>query len=163
MTLASFMRALMVLMAVTLAGPALAQQPPPGGRPPPTQTAAQKVTIELVVVHATNANTTVDPKISPDIIKHLKFLNYTSFSHLADYNASLALKQETTFSIVGGRRVKVQLLNRSSTEAKIRVRMYNGQGKLLDTTVSIHRNRSFIVAGPKHAGGVLILPVTATY
>ena len=36
-------------------------------------------------------------------------------------------------------------------------------GKLLDTTLSVNRNGTFIVAGPKHKDGVLVLPLTAKY
>jgi hypothetical protein len=41
--------------------------------------------------------------------------------------------------------------------------MYTAKNKILDTTVSIHRNKSFMVAGPKHEDGVLVLPLTARY
>jgi hypothetical protein len=115
-----------------------------------------------MVVHATNAHSKVDPALTP-MLKHLQFLSYTGFSLMKQESASLGISEEAEFAVVGDRKVTVQLIDRTEKEAKIRVRMFNREGKLLDTTVSIYRNRSFIVAGPKHEDGVLILPVTARY
>jgi len=164
------LRTFCLTAVLALGGAAFAQTPPGrppvpprGGVPAPTAPVAQRVEVELQVVHATNDSTVVDPNLDPAIVKHLRFLNYTGYRLLDTRTASLALKQETIFPIEGGRKVRIQLLDRTDEEAKLRVRMMNGTSMLLDTTVSIHRNRSFIVAGPRHEGGVLVLPVTARY
>lgn len=157
------------LALLAMGSDALAQGRPitPPGAPTPLvdgpRTPVQRVQVELMVVHATNAHTNVDAQLEP-LLPHLKFLNYTGFTVVGDNKRSLGLKQDADFTVVGGRKVNVELLDRTEREAKIRVRMFNDAGeKLLDTTVSIHRNKSFIVAGPRHDGGVLILPVTARY
>jgi len=164
-------RHIAILLGVVLglfgASPALAQvRPPPGHRPPPAAAhrapAAQKVDVQVMVVLATNAHNRVDPRLK-SLLPHLQHLNYTGYEVLDVRNNELAPGQETSFGIAGGRRMEVQLLGRDDTQARMRVRMYSGSRRLLDTTVSIHRNRSFIVAGPEHAGGVLILPMTARY
>ena len=121
-----------------------------------------KVTIEIGVVHATNENSRIDPKLR-SIAPHLKFIPYSGFSMLNRHQAELGLDQQQAFTIAGGRKVRVKLMERTEAHAKVRVSMFNGDRKLLDTTVRIHRNKSFIVAGPKYKGGVLILPITARY
>lgn len=156
----SMVARVLIALALALAPPAFAQ-----GKPSPPERAepvSQRVDVELMVVHATNAHSRVDSRLRA-LLPHLRHLNYTGFDVLEVRRDDLSPAQETTFSIAGDRRMKLQLLEVDERQAKLRVRMYNQQGRLLDTTVSIHRNRSFIVAGPQHDGGVLILPVTARY
>ena len=163
-----FVKGMLVLGLLALCVPAMAQSRPPRptSRPAVASQAkaplASKVGIEVMVVHATQGQPMVDSRLK-SIMQHLRFLQFKRFSLLDKHRATLAMNSESTFSIRGGRRLKVQLLSRDARQARIRVRMFNDKGKLLDTTVSIHRNRSFILAGPKHDGGVLILPVTARY
>ncbi len=151
-----------LLALVAFAPEAWAQGRDAPTRPAPSASAAQQVDIEMMVVHATNDHDRVDPRLR-SLLPHLRHLNYTGFDVLEVRRDELETREETTFAIVGERRMNVRLLEVDDRQAKVRVRMYNQKGRVLDTTVSIHRNRSFIVAGPQHEGGVLILPVTARY
>ena len=45
----------------------------------------------------------------------------------------------------------------------MRVEVYKGGEKLVDTTVSVNRGSTFMVGGPRHDGGILLLPITANY
>lgn len=165
-----WLRLLAVMFAVTLTSShAFAQarpRPPPGPRPAPAQEAAPvagKVDIGVMVVHATNAHNRVDPKLEP-VMQHLRFLNFKGFTLLSEKNASVSDGQEHTFTIAGNRQVRVTLLEHDAKQAKIRVQMFDPNGsKKLDTTVSVFRNKSFMVAGPKHDDGVLVLPLTPRY
>jgi len=123
---------------------------------------AGKVDVELMVVQASNDHNRVDPKLQ-SILKHLKFTNFKGFTHLSSERHQLAQGQDHTYTVAGGRRVKIILLARDEKRAKLRIQMFNAKNKILDTTVSVHRNKSFMVAGPRHAGGVLLLPVTPRY
>ena len=134
----------------------------PGHNAPGERPAAAKVEVEVMVVHATNAHSRVDARLKP-LLPHLRHLNYSGYSVLDVRSDDLGPGQETSFSIVGGRRLQIQLIEKDDRRARIRVRMFNSSGRVLDTTVSIHRDRSFIVAGPHHEDGVLILPLTARY
>ena len=57
----------------------------------------------------------------------------------------------------------IELLSKEDSKARMRVVMARGAEKLLDTTLSVNRNGTFIVAGPKYQGGILVLPLTARY
>ncbi|MBW1878027.1 MAG: hypothetical protein JRI25_03325 [Deltaproteobacteria bacterium] len=149
---------LMLVLALGASAPAFAQR---GPTPAPAR-ASQRVSIEMMVVYATNSHKRVDPRLR-SLLPHLRHLNYSGYEVLDVRTDSLGPHQETTFSIVGGRRMQVELLGIDDRQARIRVRMFKESRRLLDTTVSIHRNRSFIVAGPHHRDGVLILPMTARY
>jgi hypothetical protein len=134
-----------------------------GGAKPASEQQAGKVTLELPVVYATSAHSNVDPRLS-DIARYLKNLRYTGYELLGTQRAQLSPKGGQTFSIAGNRKVKVQLLSREAKRVRVRVRIIGGKGaNLLDTTLWVNRNGTFIVAGPKHKDGILVLPLTARY
>ncbi|TVQ91019.1 MAG: hypothetical protein EA397_11020 [Deltaproteobacteria bacterium] len=121
-----------------------------------------KVEIEVMVVHATNAHSQVDPRLKP-VLQHLKFLQFEGFQLISLEEKHLAVGSGHTFEIVGDRQVKIDVIERNETQVKLRVRMSNARGMFLDTTIRIHRNKSFMVGGPDHDGGKLLLPITAHY
>lgn len=162
---------LAALLVLGIGGEAWAQgRPPvPGRAPVPSRQTgdadvpiARKVAVEVMVVYATNSGDRVDPELR-SVMQQLRFTRYRSFTRLETHDASLRAGEESAFTIAGGRRVKIELITHDAEQAKIRLRMFNDGGKLLDTTVSIHRNRSFMVAGPRHEDGVLIIPITVRY
>jgi hypothetical protein len=120
------------------------------------------VDVQLMVVHATNAHSRVDARLE-GLLGHLRHLSYTGYDVIDTRSESLTSQQEATFPVVGNRRVKVQLVDHDAQNARLRIRMFNDEGKVLDSTVSVRRDRSFIVMGPQHDGGVLMLPITARY
>lgn len=163
----AFRTLLLVGLAVGLVGwgDASAQvRPPPGPSSlvAPSAALPARVSIDTMVVHATNAHGNVDSRLR-SILPHLQHLSYKGYSVLDTRSDELSPGGETSFTVAGDRRVTVELIERDATQARIRVGMYSGSRRLLDTTVSIHRNKSFIVAGPAYEDGVLILPMTARY
>jgi hypothetical protein len=124
--------------------------------------AAEKVTIKVWTVHASNSHKEVDERLIR-ITKYLKNLNYSGFKLLSKDAAQLAAKGKQKFQIAGGKTVKVTVLSRDEKRARVRVEVHGSKGKLVDTTVNIRRNGLFMVAGPKHKGGILVLPIFARY
>ena len=122
---------------------------------------AGKVTLELPVVHATSAHSRVDPRLQ-DVARYLKNLRYTGYELLGTQRAQLARNGSQTFAIVGNRKVKVELLQREAERVRVRITGAKG-ANLLDTTLWVNRNGTFIVAGPRHKDGILVLPLTARY
>jgi hypothetical protein len=141
--------------------PALAQPAPKG--PQAQRVPAGKVQLDVLVLHATNTHATVDKRVSK-YLKYLKHLAYTGYSPLKDYTLTLALNKVERFEIAGGRKVVVELLQRDERRARLRIQIIAPKGgKLLDTTMSVSRNASVIVAGPRYQDGILVLPLTARY
>jgi hypothetical protein len=150
--------ALLVLCLGLPTGAAWAQ-----GRPAPRAAAPGKVNVQMLVVAASDSNTGVDPKLA-HLQRHLSFLRYSGYSLLDTYQADLAPGGSSTFQLVGNRRVTVTLNARDAERAQFRIQFYGRQdNKLLDTTLSVNRNGTVIVAGPKHGDGILILPLQARY
>jgi len=124
---------------------------------------AGKVQVVVHVIHATEEGNKVDPKLQ-SLVRYLKPLRYTNYDLLSTHELPLGAKAPANFSIAGDRKVLVDLLERDDKRVRLRVQVVGAKGqKLLDTTLSVPRNGTFIVAGPKYGKGVLVLPLTAKY
>jgi hypothetical protein len=126
------------------------------------QAKSDKVEISIRVVHATSAHSRIDPRLQ-NLTKYLSHLKYTGYELLQTHTAELGESGKQTFTIEGGFKVTIELLAKEDSRVRMRVVMARGSDKLLDTTLSVNRNGTFIVAGPKHQGGILVLPLTARY
>jgi hypothetical protein len=160
----------LLLAAQLAAGEALAQSRPggaPAARPaapsaPSAPRPAGRVSITMLVVHATDSERGIDPRLE-SLASSFRYFKYAGYRLLSTQKADVAEGGDASFTIDGGRKVEVTLLSRDDARARVRVQMSNGDGKLLDTTVSINRDGTFIVAGPKYKDGILMLPLRASY
>jgi hypothetical protein len=126
------------------------------------QAKSDKVELSIMVVHASSTSTKVDSRLQ-NLTKYLSHLKYTGYELLQTHTAELGPTGKQTFTIEGGFKVTIELLAKEETKVRMRVVMSRGSEKLLDTTLSVNRNGTFIVAGPKYEGGILVLPLTARY
>lgn len=149
---------LLLPLLLSLASPAFAGDPAPAAAAP----AAQTVTIKVLVVHATDSQSGTDPQLKA-LAPSFQHLKYNGYKLLSSDSKPIEVGGSAAFPIEGGRKVKVSLLSVDDTRAKVRVEITNKDGKLLDTTVSINRDGTFIVAGPKYEDGILVLPLQASY
>lgn len=153
----------LVLLALMGCAPSVALAEPSSSNSTPVAAPIKdKIEIELMVVHATNAHERVDPELRP-VLQHLRFLQFKGFTLLSLDEQQVAVGAGHTFPVVGGRRVTIDVIERDDKQVKMRVRMFKESGMFLDTTIRIHRNKSFMVGGPDHDGGKLLLPITAHY
>ncbi|NOY24290.1 MAG: hypothetical protein GXP62_00295 [Oligoflexia bacterium] len=132
---------------------------------PPTRTAPvrAKVEMEIRVVYATSAHSNVDSRLS-SLARYLSHLRFTGYELLDTQRAQVSLGGKVSFTVQGGRRVTVKLLGRDENRARVRVVVSGSNNKqILDTTMSVNRDGTVIVAGPKYKDGILVLPLTARY
>lgn len=171
-------RTLALAAALLVAMPAFAQSreaPRPGqSRPAPTPTTApaarptsttrapSKVGLQVLVVHATDSTTGVDPRIK-GLESSFRYFKYKGYKLLSTENADVAVNDTASFSIAGNRKVKVTALSIDDARTKLHVEILAGDSKLFDTTVNINRGGTFIISGPRFEDGILMLPVRATY
>jgi hypothetical protein len=158
-----------VLAAMALSGPAHAQsRPAPApARPAAAGAATQKpvasrVGVHISVVHATDSESGIDPRLSA-LSSSFRYFKYKGYRLLSTQDADVSVGEDHNFPIEGGRRLKVTLISKDDARARVRVEITSDDGKLLDTTVSINRGGTFIVAGPTFKDGILMLPVRADY
>ncbi len=158
----------LLALAPFASGTAQAQARPVASRAQPTVELAQaavkaKVDLELRVVYATSAHKKVDSRLS-SLTRYLSHLRFTGYELLDTQKSQIALGGKSTYTIEGGRKVTVSLLGRDEARARVRVQVSGaGDKQLLDTTMSVNRNATVIVAGPKYKEGILVLPITARY
>lgn len=124
---------------------------------------ASKVTLTMPVVYATEAHSRVDPKLK-SVAQSLRNLRYTGFELLDTHKVSLAPGGKQTLNVPGNRKLTVRLLSKDAKRTQLRVQLEGAKGKkLLDTTVKVNRNGTFIVALARYKDGILVLPLTARY
>lgn len=160
-----------VVLSTALASPPVRPPPPRGvvtlpdavqhqGRTAPR---GNKVTVGMMVVHATDQHSNVDGRLG-SLTRYLSHMRFTGYELLETRSVQLGANGSETFTIQGGREVTITLLSRDDNRVRMRVQILAGKGgKLLDTTLSVNRNGTFIVAGPKYNEGILVLPLTASY
>lgn len=158
----------LLVLAPMASGSAWAQARPVAPRAQPTMELAQaavkaKVDVELRVVYATSAHKNVDSRLS-SLTRYLSHLRFTGYELLDTQKSQVSLGGKASYSIEGGRKVTISLLGRDEARARVRVQVFGaGDKQILDTTMSVNRNATVIVAGPKHQDGILVLPITARY
>ncbi len=145
--------------------------PKPEPRPKPPAAAekpaaekplADKVTISVQVVHATDSQEGIDPRLEA-LARSFRYFKYKGYRLLSTEQQAMAPGGNATFAIAGERRLTVTVVERDTARARVRVEIVKDDNRLLDTTVSINRDGTFIVAGPKYGDGILMLPLRATY
>jgi hypothetical protein len=123
----------------------------------------QSIRLEMMVVKGTTTNSKVDPELR-HLMKYFRNYKFTGFELIDTQNSKLSDQTARTFTIEGGRKVTITLLSHTQKSAKMKVVVLEGKGKkILDTTININRNGTFIVAGPKYKDGVLFLPISVKY
>ncbi|GDX81942.1 hypothetical protein LBMAG42_37530 [Deltaproteobacteria bacterium] len=123
---------------------------------------AGRAHISVDVVHATDSESGVDPRLA-SFASQFRVFKYKGYRLLSTQSADVAPGADHTFQIEGGRTLTVTLVAKDDTHARVRVEITGKKGKLIDTTVKINRDGSFIVAGPAYKDGILILPLEVSY
>ena len=157
--------ALLLALCVTGAGNAWAEPPPK----PPAQQAkkrevpAGQVQVRILAVAASEGQPHMDPQLK-HLVKHMAYLRHDRYELVTQKRGVVGPgADDLEFRVQGGPRVVVSIREVGSDRAKVRVRMFRGQNKVVDTTVAIANHGTFIVAGPKYRDGILILPIRVDY
>ena len=133
-----------------------------GGGSSETRPSSSKAKITVTVVHATDSETGVDPRLDA-LASQFRYFKYKGYRVLSTQSADLSAGGDHTFTIEGERKMTVTLVEKNDTSARVRVEIDGKKGKLIDTTVKINRDGTFIVAGPAYKDGILVLPLKASY
>ncbi len=155
------LHAALLALAVGVLGPslgALAPEAKAADAPVPG-----KVQLDVKVVYATTTHQRVDPGLER-LKERMSQFRYSGFELLDSKSLQVARGKDESFSIVGNRRVEVEVLSTEAERARMRLQVLDKEGKkIVDITFSVRRNGEYIVAGPKYKEGVLVLPVKARY
>ncbi len=155
----------LVLCVTTPGGAALAD--PPTKQPAPQskkrEIPAGQVQVRILAVAASEGQPHMDPQLK-HLVKHMAYLRHDRYELVTQKRGVVGPgADDLEFRVQGGPRVVVSVREVGGDRAKVRVRMFRGQNKVVDTTVAIANHGTFIVAGPKYRDGILILPIRVDY
>lgn len=132
--------------------------PAPSARP-----AEHPLTAEVLILHATNEQKGIDPRIGklPELGKP-PFSNYDSYQVLD--RARLPLKKDApqNLKLPNGRTLQVRLLDElgpDSVRLSASINRPSGKEFLPLLEVKAHAGQAFIVAGQSHKKGILVLVI----
>jgi hypothetical protein len=124
--------------------------------------AAEKVSANVMVVHATESGNYMDPKLK-SLERHLQHLKYSSYEVLSQRDLELNKDSSKDVSVEGGWEVSLTLLSIEGEKARFRVRVSSGKQNLADITIAVAKGRTFVVSGPAYNDGILLIPITAQF
>ena len=135
--------------------------------PPPAQAAQAAVSAEIVILHATNDGTGIDPKVGqmPELAKP-PFSAYNSYKLLERTKLSLAKGKPTTLKLPNQSTLQVSLKDVLAAKKKDEPQRYvigasiqqpGGDSFLPLLEVNAKAGENFFVAGQKHKGGILVI------
>ena len=120
----------------------------------------QLVQVTIRSILAENKNDEFDAKLK-GMEQQLKSLKYRSYRSLKDDSKSVAWQGTQSFDIPGGRTLTVAPQEFQGNRISLKVRLTEGDKPVVDTTVKIPNKGNFILGGPPHEGGTLILSISA--
>jgi hypothetical protein len=125
------------------------------------QTTFQTVQITIKTLSASNQGNEFDARLAP-LEKQLKALNYRSYRLLKEETQTARWQGNANFEIPGGRLLAVRPQEVTNNQLSLRVQLKQGNKPQLETTVRLNNGGNFILGGPPHEGGVLVLSISAT-
>jgi hypothetical protein len=120
----------------------------------------QSVQVSIGTILASNQNDEFDAKLK-HLETQLKVMKYRSYRLLKNDSQTVPWQGEKVFDIPGGRFLAVTPQEFKDNRISVKVRLTQGAKPVIDTTVRIPNKGNFIVAGPPHEGGVLVLSISA--
>ncbi len=120
----------------------------------------QSVQVNIGTILASNQNDEFDANLK-GLETQLRVLKYRSYRLLKNDSQTVPWRGEKVFEIPGGRSLTVTPQGFQDNRISLKVRLTQGQKPVLDTTVKIPNKGNFILGGPPHEGGALVLSISA--
>jgi len=121
----------------------------------------QSVQVTIRTILAGNKADEFDAKLK-GMEQQLKALKYRSYRSLKDDSKVVSWQGTQSFDIPGGRTLTVTPQEFQDNRIAVKVRLTEGEKPVVDTTVKIPNKGNFILGGPAHEGGVLVLSISAS-
>jgi hypothetical protein len=122
---------------------------------------SQTVRVKIGTILANNQNDEIDPKLN--VMKNqLKVMKYRSYRLLKEETQNVPWQSSAAFDIPGGRSLVITPQEFRNKQLALKVRLQQGDKPVVDTSVRLNNGGNFLLGGPPHEGGVLILSISAT-
>lgn len=122
--------------------------------------APQGVQLNIGTILASNEGEDFDPRLSK-MKNQLEVIKYRSYRLLKEESQKVPWNGNAVFEMPGGRALAVMPQEYRNNRLSLKVRLQEGEKPLLDTTVRIRNRGNFLLGGPAHEGGVLIISISA--
>lgn len=119
-----------------------------------------RIQVTIGAILASNQGSEFDPRLAK-LKGQLKVFKYQSYRLIRQDTQRPGWNEEASFEIPGGRSLRVMPQEKSGNQLALKVRLLEGEKPLLDTTVKLSEGGNFLLGGPAHEGGVLILSISA--
>jgi hypothetical protein len=121
----------------------------------------QAVLVKIETILASNQSGDFDSRLKA-LEKQLRVLKYRSYRLLKEETKNVPSRGSASFDIPGGRSLIVSPQDSNNQQVALKVRLQGAQKPLVDTTIRLANKGNFILGGPPHEGGVLVLSISAT-
>jgi hypothetical protein len=119
------------------------------------------VQLKIGTILASNQSDQFDARLKP-MEKQLKVMKYRSYRLLKEDSQSVPWNDSATFEIPGGRSLAISPQDSKDKQIALKVRLTEGTKPLLDTTVRLQGRGYFLLGGPPHEGGALVISISAS-
>jgi hypothetical protein len=121
---------------------------------------SQAVRVKIGTILANNQSDEFDPKLNT-MKNQLKVMKYRSYRLLKEDVQNVPWQGNASFEIPGGRLLVVTPQEFRNKQISLKVRLQHGDKPVVDTTVRLNNGGNFLLGGPPHEGGVLVLSISA--
>jgi hypothetical protein len=122
---------------------------------------SKPVQVKIGTILASNESDQFDARLKP-MERQLKVMKYRSYRLLKEDSQSVPWNDNATFEIPGGRSLAISPQDSKDKQIALKVRLTEGLKPLLDTTVRLQSRSYFLLGGPPHEGGALVISISAT-
>jgi hypothetical protein len=122
---------------------------------------SKPVQVKIGTILASNESDQFDARLKP-MERQLKVMKYRSYRLLKEDSQSVPWNDNATFEIPGGRSLAISPQDSKDKQISLKVRLTEGTKPLLDTTVRLQGRGYFLLGGPPHEGGALVISISAS-
>lgn len=119
------------------------------------------VQVKIGTIVATNQADCLDAQLSK-MKQQLEVIKYRCYRLIREESQKALWLANTVFEIPGGRSLLVTPQELRNNRISLKVRLLEGEKPIVDTTVRFPNRGNFLLGGPAHEGGVLILSISAS-
>jgi len=125
--------------------------------------AADSCRITVVSVLAARDDTTIDPKLEPEIVDLQSIFNYTSYRQLGGESLTLEADQSGSVSLPGEHELNITLKDIHGDRARMDMRISKKNQIILQTTLQLLNRGSLFIGGPEYLNGNLIFKISSAF
>ena len=116
--------------------------------------------LKIGTILATNQADCLDSQLAK-MKPQLEVIKYRCYRLIREESKKSSWQANTVFEIPGGRSLVVAPQELRNNRISLKVRLLEGEKPIVDTTVRFPNKGNFLLGGPAHEGGVLILSISA--